>query len=103
MNVTSGERVFCNHAAQVVRSTQNYIRVKTEPLFNSSLNAFRQNTKISFGTFENDIAALYVSLRITQLQRRIKGSQILHLDPLVRPEVHATKHRDDDRHELQHN
>jgi hypothetical protein len=72
--------------------------MKLEGALKSFFNARGKPHEIALACFEDDVAALYVGLRLSQIERLIKGAQGVHFDPVVPREIDAAQHGDDDTH-----
>src|SRR5690349_6291657 len=72
--------------------------MKTEALFDGTLDLPRQQTEVAALGPEQDIAAIDEGLRVPQVERLVERAELAHLNLAVPAQVDAAKHRNDHGH-----
>ena len=87
-----------DHVSQLVSGAKDDARPKAKLALDRILDQLRQRSDVLRVCPEDDVAALYVGLRVAQAERRIEVTQRVHLDLVVASNIDATEHGDNDGH-----
>ncbi len=95
---------FCEWAggnclSQFVGRAEDDLRTKSEFLLDRILNLLSKLSRVFLPGPEDDVAALDIGARILEFEALVKGAKSIHLDPVVRTEVDAAEHRDQNWHD----
>ncbi len=78
---------------------ENRVGLEAEFFVDGGFEIFAELVEIALVGFEDDVAALHVGLRIAEFQRCAEFLEIVHFDAVVRAEIYAAQHADDDIHD----